>query len=164
MSCITQILNLKGEKEFWNIGKIVIEDGGIYKDYEFLITFVNSGFRCGYVAIPENHKLYNLEEHEAYGLDIDVHGGITFFDRHETILERTIGNISCSDKWLGFDAGHYNDDFDEICLIKYFGKHNPLTKLYSDNYRKAYKMELKDKHFMINECKKLIDQIIEINN
>lgn len=60
MSCITEILKVKGDKDFIVSGEIAIEGGGTYKDYEYIITFTSSGHRCGYVAIPESHSLYKF--------------------------------------------------------------------------------------------------------
>lgn len=64
MSCIPKILELKGTKEFLPIPSLnqqdkytttVIEGGGNYKGYDYLITFRDMGFRCGYVALEPNH-------------------------------------------------------------------------------------------------------------
>lgn len=93
MSCITEILKLKGDKDvFIPDGEwIAVEGGGTYKDYEYIIVLNTSGHRCGYVAIPPEHPYSNKprEERTSFGskkykhwdydsLDIDVHGGLTF--------------------------------------------------------------------------------------
>ena len=57
---------------------IVIEGGGLYRDYEFLITFTELGHRCGYVAINPNHPCYKKNLVMSSDFDLSVHGGITF--------------------------------------------------------------------------------------
>lgn len=70
MSCISKLLEMKGDKEFLPIDDhAVVEGGGHYKGYEFLITFVETGYRCGYVAIPPGIK-YDSDK-------LYVHGRIT---------------------------------------------------------------------------------------
>ena len=93
MSCITEILKMKSDKEvFVPDGEwIAVEGGGTYKDYEYLIVLNTNGHRCGYVAIPPEHPYSNTPEEERTfmggrkykhydydSLDIEAHGGLTF--------------------------------------------------------------------------------------
>lgn len=61
---------------------------------------ISIGHRCGYLNIPKDHALYevNYEEIEKY---FQVHGGITFS-----------GNLPFIDPnlfWFGYDCSHHND-------------------------------------------------------
>ncbi len=161
MSCISEILKLKGDKEYLMINESVIaEDGGIYKDYEYLITFNDMGFRCGYVAIKENHKLYNNDDYDS--LDLNVHGGVTFFDKSDYILYESMIKNSCNDKWIGFDAGHAYDGHDLELSKKYFNINDTKNKygylFWLDSMR--MNQEVRTKEYMIEQCKILIDQLV----
>jgi hypothetical protein len=159
MSCIPKILSLKGDKEFIVDGEIAIEGGGNYKGYDFLITFVSYGHRCGYVAVPSNHAICNKKYEHRYP-DLNVHGGITYFDKSR--FEELIDSPVCDDKWIGFDAGHYYDLQDIEQSEKYFGeiewvkfrKNNPMPIDEKIAKHRSYK-------YMVKNCKNLIDQLIE---
>lgn len=189
MSCIQKILELKGDKEFLAVPSIiemmrgiVIEGGGNYKDYDFLVTFNDMGFRCGYVALPSNHPTNNCDED--YPSDFEVHGGITFFDENH-LSEAFFGENACKDKWLGFDCGHALD-FNDLELAKLYFKDNEKIlhgiilsqsikeKVEQDMERDfpgyivkkkssdcEWKEERRTKEYVISECKRLIDQLIE---
>ena len=61
--------------------------------------FIASGWGNGYVALPKEHPLYEMdcgEIHDKY--DINIHGGLTYSRMEE-------------DKWvIGFDTVHYADN------------------------------------------------------
>lgn len=169
MSCISKILEIKGDKEFLKVPDIdvVIEHGGKYKDYEYLIVFNGNGFRCGYVALTETHPTYT---HANTFPDFDVHGGVTFFD-YPHLIDIFLPH-PCTDKWIGFDCGHLGvgGDLSDLQLIKkYFNGlchqvefmekmelYNPKLKSLEFNIRSIKSIE-----YVENECKKLIDQLIE---
>jgi hypothetical protein len=156
MSCISKILEVKGDKKILISGEIAIEGGGIYKDYEYLITFTSHGHRCGYVAIPETHTTYISNEDYP---DFDVHGGITFFGNPR--FDDITGH-KCTDKWIGFDACHYRDLDNIETAEKYFGETNYINFMkynyvkYNDDPRKH-----RSYSYMERECKRLINQLIE---
>ena len=69
-------------------------------------------FRCGYVAVTKEHKLYEKEYNDVQY--VDVHGGLTYSG---------LGNYPAGeeheDKWFfGYDCGHYQDDLDK-CTLEY---------------------------------------------
>lgn len=160
MNCITEILKIKGDKDFLHIMKdgvnvgVGIEGGGTYRDYEYLITFNEYGFRCGYVALPSNHP---CNEFKGNYPDYDVHGGITFFDENHFSFYIT-GHPS-PDKWIGFDAGYFFDGRDKETAIRYFPHidgvdievMNILSKISSN----------KTFQYMEANCHHLIDQLIK---
>jgi|SRR6185503_1029516 len=149
MTCITKILELKGDKEFLPVNsRIVIEGGGSYKGIEYLITFTEMGTRCGYVAISEPFD-YD---------DIDCHGGLTFFSQSHSA--KKLLDIACDDIWIGFDAAHAYDGRSKNTVLKYFGE----TKL-SDSFFDCVEPFTihRTYNFMENECQSIIDQLIKKN-
>lgn len=162
MSCISELLNRKEEINLSllkNISRLVIEGGGTYRDYEYLITFTNLGYRCGYVAVPNaNPAIINLKNEEI-AIDIldkmiECHGGVTFFSNKHSLKEEL--NSTCLDFWIGFDCGHFGDSKDIINMYKYF-KNNVI------NDRIDFPEEIiKTYEYVEDECKSIIDQLINI--
>jgi hypothetical protein len=176
MSCIPKILELKGNKEVLPVPNenlevgslcLLVEDGGNYKGYDYLITFTGLGFRCGYVALPSSHPINNDYQECGYP-DFEVHGGITFFDENH-LSEKFFGEDACHDKWLGFDCGHGYDLNDWETAKKYFADN---TKIYeftanfnkiTENFKKIEEyddIKIRTKEYVIAECKSLIEQLI----
>ena len=173
MSCITEILKLKGDKEvLLPVGEnghpwIAVEGGGMYREYEYLIVLNKSGHRCGYVAIPPDHpannvgdrtNTYNKDTELDYcALDIDCHGGLTFGGKHHGMKD--LLTTKCEDNWIGFDCGHYYDEHDFECVKKYYGQ---------DSYEviMKYRITCGDRTvrrygYVEKECKSIIDQLID---
>lgn len=176
MSGITEILKLKGDKEALvpNGDRIAVEGGGTYKDYEYLIVLNTTGHRCGYVALPPEHKYSQtpMEERTIFGktykhwdydsLDIDVHGGLTFMSPEHDLKD--LLPVPCADMWIGFDCGHtYNDMCDIEAYKKYFGKESTETKKsFFDAMIHGYDVQtVKTFKYAEKECHGIIDQLIE---
>ena len=159
MSCITEILKLKGDKEFLlEPGHVAVEGGGTYKDHEYLIVLNSMGHRCGYVALKPEHK-YSQSGCDYDSLDIQCHGGLTFMasDHHLKVLLP----IPCNDIWIGFDCGHYNDLSDEEAFRKYYGEELYKKKEYFFNSKVDYgNTTVKDFDYAEDECHSIIDQLI----
>lgn len=178
VSCISRILELKGNKDHLHVIRpdtlpacfgIVVEGGGEYKGHHYLITFTGAAHRCGYVALPEGHPLANLDLQlvcasapEPYKLDI--HGGITFHETGIHILESLFPTEThCNDTWIGFDAAHFRDGKDWEYHEKYFGKDK--TDLLSSCFNCFDKKGIiRTYKYMEDQCKYLIDQLIEKEN
>ena len=160
MSCITELLAMKGDKPIMLVkDDVVIEGGGNSRGYEYIITFVGHGHRCGYVAVGD-----------ISGIDSDellVHGGVTFEDTHH--FAKDLLPAACEDLWLGFDSAHGGDLACYETSRKYFGESQdmdemeriwkPLESILGDtsdrkSFHKTYK-------FMEKQCQYLIDQVIE---
>ncbi len=176
MSCITEILKLKGEKDVFiplnDKGQpwIAVEGGGKYKDYEFLIVLNKLGHRCGYVAIPPEHKYSQTKESEREmptgkkykmydydTLDIECHGGLTFMASDHG-LKKLLTN-PCTDMWIGFDCGHLYDASDYDCLVKYYGEQTDSRK---ETIALLSEMgTIKKFNYVESECKSIIDQLIQ---
>jgi hypothetical protein len=161
MSCIAQILELKGDLEFLPINEnVVIEGGGNYKGYEYLITFTAHGIRCGYVAIPA--------EQDYESSHINVHGGLTF--EGENHSAKNLLRTPCSDIWLGFDAAHFDDMRDMERAKKYFGDVSLFGapfELINEMYKVAQEMEMREPYcshkkfeYIEGQCKSVIEQLI----
>lgn len=170
MSCITKILKLKGDKEVmicankdgnsWGNPWIAVEGGGQYKDYEYLIVLNILGYRCGYVAIPPEHKYsdIHLKNYDYDSLGIQCHGGLTFMSPYHRLKD--LLSTPYTDQWIGFDCGHCDDMSDYDAIEKYFGKEyreNKLKYCSRDNGR-----EVRTYSYVEQQCYLIIDQLIEI--
>lgn len=153
MSCITQLLKMKGDQEFLPVNPhCVIEGGGVYKGYEYLVTFTQFGTRCGYVAIPESHAGDNVE--------LECHGGVTFSDTYHDAKQML--PVPCNDLWVGFDANHFQDAPDYDLTEKYFGKETAEMFKRPDFYKDPiFHISHKTYGFIECECKYMIDQLVE---
>lgn len=180
MSCITEILKIKGDKEFLPVGKrgeeprIIIEGGGLYKGYEYLITFTCLGHRCGYVAVPPEHPVNGQvktvvntitgdEQLDYDSSGIDCHGGVTFLSRESGIKE--LLKIACTDLWIGFDCAHCYDGKDLDLVEKYYGSESQQLKFYREfpQYRRDLESfeKVRSFRYVEKECKKIINQLKE---
>lgn len=164
MSCITEILKITKNEPYLVKDKsdsegVVIEGGGEYNGYEFIVTFTPMGHRCGYVALPADHKMNKREEHfNGYG-DIKCHGGITF--AHNTHKIKKLLNIKCTDRWIGFDCAHWDDAKDYPALRKHFGEDCGVFQMIKKipNFDSHKTGTTKSYNFVVGECKKIIDQL-----
>jgi hypothetical protein len=181
MGCITEILKLKGNNKIYialheDRPWLVVEGGGIYKYYEYLITFTPSGYRCGYVAIPSGHKLdfvksekriipgtkkeIDCYEYDAYG--INCHGGITFCDRNHGLKD--LLEIPCYDLWLGFDCAHAGDGKDMSLVKEYYGENEKLVLFYEKHPEFLHSNDIvREFDYVEKECYSIIDQLITAN-
>lgn len=164
MSCISEILKFKGDKPILSIptnDEAVIEGGGVYKGYEYLITFTARGHRCGYVAIDSTHPLYGKSLSWPTDESLDVHGGITF--QKTTHSAKEMLTHPCNDEWLGFDAMHHADKPCEDTVKLYFGEEAYL-KWQKDFYFTCPVFDISEHRtfeYMEKECFKLIKQLIK---
>lgn len=158
MSCITQLLELKGNKEFLQVNEhCVIEGGGIHEGYEYIITFTKFGTRCGYVAIPG--------EHQGDNENIECHGGITFSGQHHDAKD--LLPMPCNDLWIGFDANHFMDLPDYDLAASYFGKESERLRDLMKESKGWHEglnlggLQLTHKPYIYieMECKSIIDQL-----
>ncbi len=174
MSCITEILKLKGDQEVLvPDGKwIAVEGGGTYKDHEYIIVLNTSGHRCGYVALHPDHPYSDIpKEKRSYGehydydkCDIDVHGGLTFMSPEHGLKD--LLTIPCNDMWIGFDCGHYGDMCDVKMFKKYFGEEECEAKksFFSAMNHSDIRIgqTVKEYDFVEEQCHHIIDQLIQV--
>jgi hypothetical protein len=125
-----------------------------YRDYEWVITFEQDGYRCGYVGIPNWHPFYEQSKEELP--NISCHGGISITSHGNTGFS--------SDDWLiGFDCAHYLlDAIDSASISRYFGERaiddiKCSTSIFE--YRTKGHVWTADE--VEEECRSVIDQIIK---
>jgi hypothetical protein len=118
--------------------KIELLHSDKYKEYKYYI--LNLGTHpTAYIEIPKGNVLYEKDYNEIYdkGYDIDVHGGLTY-SRNELM------GIKSENWFIGWDYAHYSD-------------YMPFYDEFSISLKKWTTEEI------IEECKNVIEQIIEIN-
>ncbi|MBM4072609.1 MAG: hypothetical protein FJ271_27330 [Planctomycetes bacterium] len=77
-----------------------------------LIVRTPMGHLCGYVGVPEGHKLHGADYHM---VDADVHGGLTFADHCHPGESEATGVCHLTEPgdpevwWFGFDCAHSGD-------------------------------------------------------
>ena len=118
-------------------------------------TFEYRGYKCvikrmmylggqlnGYVRIPKASRFYQKDYTDDLLEKIDCHGGLTF-----------AGDLENDGDWyIGFDTAHFQDymPFLQMALGK---SGNPSIIDTNEKY--------KDITYVRNECKKIVDQLIE---
>lgn len=177
MSCITEILKLKGDKDAlipegnW----IAVEGGGTYKNHEYLIVLNTNGHRCGYVAIQPDHPFSQTPEEERSfmggrpykhydydSLNINCHGGLTFMSPKHGLKD--LLTVPCNDMWIGFDCGHHGDRCDTEAFKKYYGEDLYDEKESFFNAMNSYDATAKGFHYVEKECQYIIDQLLGSQN
>lgn len=121
----------------------IVEKAFSYKGYQCYIVFLPSGWRCGYVGIPEAKKK---------DIDYDYlscHGGITY---NESTCP--IPGVSAPDFWwIGFDCAHGGDQVDLEAAKKYYGHTNFVIPSMHGQIRMVEYCE--------KELKFIVDQLVE---
>lgn len=170
MSCIQRILDVKGDKDYLIFGRSAVEGGGNYLGYDYLITYQCLGYRCAYVALPEDNCLDTVDAVEKDVLQ--VHGDITYHQKPGIFdsLAEMIGGPVCDDVWIGFDAGHAGDWMDHAKAASIFTEESGACFEVIESVKDYYEIEKlphykngkeRTYEFMESECKSLIDQLIK---
>lgn len=121
-----------------------------YKGYRCLIRRTDLKILCGYVGIPPCHKYYGKSADELQ--NIDCHGGLTFSDRFkaEDAGEQNLTSEDNDGYWyIGFDAAHAWDLVPY--MVEEYGHHELFQHAHTGTY--------KDMNYMIEQCKKIVDQL-----
>lgn len=179
MSCITEILKLKGDKDVFvpDGSWIAVEGGGTYRDHEYIIVLNQSGHRCGYIALSPEHPYSQTPEeqrsllggkprpHWDYdSLDIEVHGGLTFMSPDHDLKD--LLTMPCTDMWIGFDCGHYQDKCDVVMFKKYFEEEEAKEKESFFNAMNHDDIDMgqtvKEFSYVEKQCHSVIDQLIRV--
>lgn len=130
--------------------RYVVEFDEDYRGLEILGLFRDHGMRCGYVCIPNEieEKVKADAEQDSEFIPIDVHGGVTF-----------AGHLYGFDGYfIGFDCCHLGDSRDLATLKKHFPDRYEIIK---DSHFIG-EDTIRDTEFVRFECKKMVDQIIDI--
>lgn len=156
----TEHLIPKEVKESWGQGEWVDEPDIVefeYGDMKCEIQRNDLGALCGYVHIPDYHKIYNFN---CYGDDnfpeFDIHGGITFFEKNDNMC--AIG-FDCAHTW---DIVPYNQKILEESRQRMKER---MPWLYENEENSPfYKLSCyKNINFVIQECRRLVDQLNKIS-
>jgi len=112
------------------------------------------GYICGYIEIPKQNKFFEFDYNYFLNL-IDCHGGITFCEMDD------------SKKIVGFDCSHTYDlipSFEKTGISKKIQEdilemlpHLKDIKMLSKIFHRTYK----NIDFCINQCKYIVEQLIE---
>ena len=125
----------------------MVEYKGLYRDYLYFVVFFEDYgyYRCGYVAVPENHPYYGRDCDK---LPICCHGGLTF---GQVCTMKYINEPE--HYWIGFDCDHYGDgpDLNKLNELKIKPNYNFIHKSYPP-------VTLDE---CISNCRSIIDQLIK---
>ena len=130
--------------------RYVVESVFGHEGYVCVVVFGDLGFRCGYVGVPKEHPLYNVDYNTIY-YKIDVHGGLTYSGGSADYPIASDGLW-----WFGFDCGHAWDGFD----------YELAAGLFPEN-RQFYQMQYMSEdpvcspEYVAAECRSLAEQLKE---
>ena len=88
----------------------------------YRIVFDDAGYlgvlgpRQGYIGIPPGHKWNDVDD--SYDIDLDVHGGITFFEKSTHELHLGI-RTRTPFTWIGWDYNHFGTQSDRELGMSY---------------------------------------------
>lgn len=132
----------------------IIEVTFHYKDFQCCVIFQSFGFRCGYVLVPQWHSYF---EQDYDDIPIICHGGLTY-SSHEFLGQKYPG------WWIGFDCAHTGDLTDKESLMRYFGNNKQDSFFNMLNFLTGNDTSfgtVKTLDFCIQECKNIVDQLVE---
>lgn len=126
----------------------VVEKQFEYKGHDCICTFNRHGYRCGYVSTMFHPDYYNL--------DVDCHCGLTYSGMLP--IEYEPKEVF----YIGFDCGHVCDGIDTKSAYDY-GLIDEATK---EQLEKSFYYlsgcPVRDLEYVENQCKKIADQLEEI--
>lgn len=175
------------------MNKYIVESDFKYKDYRCVVIFSHYGYRCGYVEIPKNNILYGKsmsdklpvkfsaitikeigkrsifsllfmldDEDDFIRIDtyFDVHGGITYSNCSKDYP------VDGENWWIGFDCFHYRDGRDLDLVEKLWGDDEKIKEflVIERQYDIYYEYEVRSKEYVEQECRNLVDQIIDLED
>lgn len=116
----------------------ITELEGEYKSHKLVVKFATDiGYRCGYVEAPKYLNGYHKDLE-----DLCVHGGVTYLEKMNPS-----SYLLTDTWWVGFDCHHA---WDGVLFPP-----KELERFYQGK-------EVRSLDYCIEECKKLIDQLIEL--
>lgn len=118
----------------------------IYRDYPYYVVLAPDGHLNGYVEVPRSHVAYGRHYYDGLDSQINCHGGLTYSGHME--LGSPINNVNPLSHYcwyIGFDCAHYGD------LVPTMGNQTGHDIWRNDE-------------FVANECKHIIDQLIEMRS
>lgn len=118
----------------------------IYKDFQYTICFIDSGWFTAYIDVS-NTPLKYLDYNS---IDLNVWHGLTFGDHRYPWDEHMDSN-----KWIiGWDYAHFDDAIESEMVKTIFGKEPSYFPSFRTNHHTIPEIR--------QECKNAIEQIIEM--
>ena len=140
---------------------MIIEEHDFRDGVEYYIIFNDMGWRCAYIALPENDPLNGLPYEKIYDIvDLDeiLDNEITFSGKLP---------FDDSDKyWIGFDYAHLYDTLDYESFRKYFPNENETyerLKRQAIQTEKIFGSKVRTLEYVKNEIYELIDKLTKTN-
>lgn len=134
------------------MGDFKVESDFIYKGYTCVVVAQSLGHRCGYIGINEKNAFYEKDYDDMY--EIEVHGGLTYAGGGNNSDYPIESNLW----WFGFDCAH-GRDANDLGIIKELNEGRNLDFLLTtSNHGTVRTLE-----YCIQECKNVVDQIIDMN-
>lgn len=126
----------------------VVEKQFQYKGHDCICVFNRNGYRCGYVSTTL-HRGYD-------DFDIDCHCGLTF----SGVLPEAYAPKE--QFYIGFDCGHCCDGIDTKLAYDY-GLIDEATKEFlEESYLYLSEYSVRDVEYVVEQCKKIVDQLEEL--
>lgn len=143
-----------------NKSEPIIEEQFIYRDFPCVIIFQPMLHRCGYVGIPESHKLYGKNYTD---INVECHGGLTYSKDYLVGYGRNTGMW-----WIGFDCAHYMDAKDFETAYEIYKNQPECIELINKQREFELKFrnlgEVRSLEYCELELEYIVDQIIEKGN
>ena len=181
METTKELIKLTPEER--NQEKYIVEDAFMHAGLPCVIIFTNHGHRCGYVGVPKDHSLYNINysdelsfaptlisvvnhqtmpnyvrlitSNKALDSIFEVHGGLTYSS--STANDKY--PISKPDTWwFGFDCAHCEDVPDKISWLNHFTEKERQSKECFWGFGTIRSLE-----YVAAECISLADQLLEFD-
>lgn len=126
----------------------VVEKQFQYKGHDCICVFTRNGYRCGYVSTT-------LRRHYD-DFDIDCHGGLTFSGALPEAYEPKEAF------YIGFDCGHCDDGLDTKLAYEYGLIDETEREYFEESFGYLSDYPVRDVDYVENECKKIVDQLEEL--
>lgn len=128
----------------------LVEEDFMYKGHRCVVLFLSIGHRCGYVEVGREY--YDNDK-------IDCHGGITFDDYSAGILPNADDKFH---HFIGFDCGHY---YDKANPKRAYRKKLITASCVKRRSKEAKRFGgvIRSKKYVKNECKRIVEQLVELD-
>lgn len=126
----------------------VVEKQFQYKGHDCICVFTRNGYRCGYVSTTL-HRHYE-------DFDIDCHCGLTFSGTlPEAYAPKEVF-------YIGFDCGHICDGIDAELAYKYGLINETEREYFKESFGYLSDYPVIDVDYVEKQCKKIADQLEEL--
>lgn len=126
----------------------VVEKQFQYKGHDCICVFNRMGFRCGYVS-TSFHCHYD-------DFDIECHDGLTFSGALPEAYEPKEAF------YIGFDCGHCDDGLDAKLAYEYGLIDEATKEMFEKNFFYLSDCPVRDVEYVVEQCKKIADQLEEL--